>query len=95
MVNMVVRLLTDKMDFENGRPVARYKHRLLMMLDEFPSLGRLEIMQESLAFVAGYGIKCYLICQDINQLKSAKPVMAPTRASHRTAIFRMPTHQTA
>jgi type IV secretion system protein VirD4 len=27
-------------------------------------------MQESLAFVAGYGIKCYLICQDINQLKS-------------------------
>ncbi len=70
MVNMVVRQLTDKMDFENGRPVARYKHRLLMMLDEFPSLGKLEIMQESLAFVAGYGIKCYLICQDINQLKS-------------------------
>jgi len=27
-------------------------------------------MQESLAFVAGYGIKCYLICQDISQLKS-------------------------
>jgi len=70
MVNMVVRLLTDRMDFENGRPVARYQHRLLMMLDEFPSLGKLEIMQESLAFVAGYGIKCYLICQDINQLKS-------------------------
>jgi type IV secretion system protein VirD4 len=70
MVNMVVRLLTDKMSFENGRPVAHYKHRMLMMLDEFPSLGKLEIMQESLAFVAGYGIKCYLICQDINQLKS-------------------------
>lgn len=70
MVNMVVRLLADKMDFENGRPVAHYKHRMLMMLDEFPSLGKLEIMQESLAFVAGYGIKCYLICQDINQLKS-------------------------
>ena len=70
MVNMIVRLLADKMDFENGRPVAHYKHRMLMMLDEFPSLGKLEIMQESLAFVAGYGIKCYLICQDINQLKS-------------------------
>lgn len=70
MVNMIVRLLADKMDFENGRPVAHYKHRLLMMLDEFPSLGKLDIMQESLAFVAGYGIKCYIICQDINQLKS-------------------------
>lgn len=70
MVNMVVRMLADKMDFNNGRPVVNYKHRLLMMLDEFPSLGKLEIMQESLAFLAGYGIKCYLICQDINQLKS-------------------------
>lgn len=70
LVNMIVRLLADKMVFENGRPVAHYKHRMLMMLDEFPSLGKLEILQESLAFVAGYGIKCYLICQDINQLKS-------------------------
>jgi type IV secretion system protein VirD4 len=70
MVNMIIRLLADKMDFKNGRPVVNYKHRLLMMLDEFPSLGKLEILQESLAFVAGYGIKCYLICQDINQLRS-------------------------
>lgn len=77
MVNMVVRLLADKMDFENGRPVAHYKHRLLMMLDEFPSLGKLQILQESLAFVAGYGIKCYLICQDINQLKSRETGYGP------------------
>ena len=70
MVSMVVRLLADRMHFENGRPVPHYRHRLLMMLDEFPSLGRLDILQESLAFVAGYGITCYLICQDINQLKS-------------------------
>jgi type IV secretion system protein VirD4 len=70
MVNMAMRLLADKMDFEKGRPVAHYRHRLLMMLDEFPSLGKLEIMQESLAFCAGYGIKCYLITQDLNQLKS-------------------------
>jgi type IV secretion system protein VirD4 len=69
LVNMIVRLLADKMDFENGRPKAHYKHRLLMMLDEFPSLGKLDIMQESLAFVAGYGIKCYLIVQDLSQLQ--------------------------
>ena len=77
LVNMVVRLLADKMDVENGRPVAHYKHRLLMMLDEFPSLGKLQILQESLAFVAGYGIKCYLICQDINQLKSRETGYGP------------------
>jgi len=71
LISMVVRLLADKMDFENGRPKAHYKHKLLMMIDEFPSLGKLDILQESLAFVAGYGIKCYLICQDLNQLKRA------------------------
>jgi hypothetical protein len=65
-----VRLLADKMEFVKGQPKANYKYRLLMMLDEFPSLGKLEILQEALAFIAGYGIKCYLICQDINQLKS-------------------------
>lgn len=71
LVNMTVRLLADKMDFDKGRPAPKYKHRLLAMLDEFPSLGRLDIMQESLAFVAGYGIKCYLIIQDLSQLQAA------------------------
>jgi type IV secretion system protein VirD4 len=65
MVNMILRLLADRLEFENGRAVAHYRHRLLMMLDEFPALGRLQIFQESLAYLASYGIKCYLICQDI------------------------------
>ncbi|SFK88891.1 type IV secretion system protein VirD4 [Nitrosomonas aestuarii] len=70
LINMIVRKLAGQMVFRNGEPVTHYQHRLLLMLDEFPSLGKLEIFQESLAFIAGYGIKAYLICQDINQLKS-------------------------
>jgi type IV secretion system protein VirD4 len=54
---MIVRLLADKMAFENGRPKPTYKHNL--------------------AFVAGYGIKCYLIAQDINQLKSRETGYGP------------------
>jgi type IV secretion system protein VirD4 len=77
VVNMIVRLLADKMEFENGRPKPAYKHKLLAMIDEFPSLGKLEIMEQSLAFVAGYGIKCYLISQDINQLKSREKGYGP------------------
>jgi type IV secretion system protein VirD4 len=77
IVNMIVRLLADKLDFENGRPKPSYKHRLLAMIDEFPALGKLEILQESLAFVAGYGIKCYLITQDITQLKSRETGYGP------------------
>ncbi len=77
VVNMIVRLLADKMQFENGRPKPSYKHKLLAMIDEFPALGKLEILQESLAFVAGYGIKCYLISQDLNQLKSRETGYGP------------------
>jgi type IV secretion system protein VirD4 len=70
LINMIVRKLANEMAFKDGEPVAHYKNRLLLMLDEFPSLGKLEIFQESLAFIAGYGMKAYLICQDLNQLKS-------------------------
>jgi type IV secretion system protein VirD4 len=77
VVNMIVRLLADKMEFANGQPKPAYKHKLLAMIDEFPALGKLEILQESLAFIAGYGIKCYLISQDINQLKSRETGYGP------------------
>ena len=67
----IIQKLTDHMEFEGGRSVAHYKHRLLLLLDEFPSLGRLEVVEQSLAFLAGYGIKAYLIVQDLAQLHKA------------------------
>lgn len=72
ILNQIVRvLLRPEIEFENGRQKPPHKHRLLLMLDEFPSFGKLEIFQEALAFIAGYGIKAYLIMQDIAQLWSA------------------------
>jgi type IV secretion system protein VirD4 len=50
-------------------PGRKKKHRLLGMLDEFPSVGKLPIIQEGLAYVAGYGIKLYLITQDLAQIQ--------------------------
>jgi type IV secretion system protein VirD4 len=69
--NQILRALTSEMKFEGGRSVAGYKHRLLLMIDELPSLGRLEILQSALAYMAGYGIKSYLITQDVAQLQAA------------------------
>jgi type IV secretion system protein VirD4 len=71
VINQIMRTLTEEMKFENGRSVQGYKHRLLGLLDEFPALGKLDIMEEALAFVAGYGIKMYLITQDKSQLDKA------------------------
>jgi type IV secretion system protein VirD4 len=41
------------------------------MLDEFPTLGKLDIFQESLAFIAGYGLKAFIITQDLSQIYAA------------------------
>jgi type IV secretion system protein VirD4 len=71
VITQIVRGLTEKMAFKDGRSAAGYKHRLLLMLDEFPSLGKLEVFEQSLAFIAGYGLKAYLIIQDISQLWTA------------------------
>lgn len=70
-LNIILGRLTEHMAFENGRSVQGTKHRLLLMLDEFPSLGNLAIFERSLAYLAGYGIKCYLIAQDLSQLQKA------------------------
>jgi type IV secretion system protein VirD4 len=59
------------------RAKRKYKYRLLGMIDELPSLGKLEILQESLAFIGTYGIKFYLICQDLTQLRSREVGYGP------------------
>ncbi len=33
------------------------RHKLLLMLDEFPALGRLDFFETALAFMAGYGMR--------------------------------------
>lgn len=68
LVNQILRKLTETMSFESGRGKSLYKHKLLLMIDEFPTLGRLEILQTSLGFMASYGIKAYLIAQNISQI---------------------------
>jgi type IV secretion system protein VirD4 len=72
IINQLVRvLLRPEITYAGGRPQMPHKHRMLLMLDEFPSYGKLEVFQEALAYIAGHGIKAYLIMQDIAQLWGA------------------------
>ena len=41
------------------------------MLDEFPALGRLDFFETSLAFMAGYGVRAFLVAQSLNQIDRA------------------------
>jgi type IV secretion system protein VirD4 len=54
-ITQVIRRLADEMKFKNGQQVKSYKHRLLLMLDEFPSLGKLQIFEEAIGFIRDMG----------------------------------------
>jgi type IV secretion system protein VirD4 len=70
MFTMVVNRLTERMVFE-GAEQKKNRHRLLLLIDEFPSLNRMEIFADALSYMAGYGLKAYLITQDIRQIVDA------------------------
>jgi type IV secretion system protein VirD4 len=65
ILNQVGRRLTEELAAKDRR------HRLLLMLDEFPALGRLDFFESALAFMAGYGLKAFLIAQSLNQIEKA------------------------
>jgi len=49
IINQVVRRLTESMDFDaNGQGKARYPHRLLLLIDEFPALGNSKCLRKPL-----------------------------------------------
>jgi type IV secretion system protein VirD4 len=63
ILNQIGRRLTEELKPRN--------QRLLLMLDEFPALGRLDFFESALAFMAGYGLKSFLIAQSLNQIENA------------------------
>ena len=65
ILNQIGRRLTERLASKDRR------HRLLLMLDEFPALGRLDFFESALAFMAGYGLKSFLIAQSLNQIEKA------------------------
>jgi type IV secretion system protein VirD4 len=65
ILNQIGRRLTEDLQAKGRR------RRLLLMLDEFPALGRLDFFESALAFMAGYGLKSFLIAQSLNQIERA------------------------
>ena len=68
ILNQIGRRLTESLDGSDG---IQRKHQLLLMLDEFPALGRLDFFESALAFMAGYGLRAFLIAQSLNQIDKA------------------------
>ena len=67
ILNQIGRRLTEQLPLGDGKN----RRQLLLMLDEFPALGRLDFFETALAFLAGYGIRAFLIAQSLNQIVKA------------------------
>ncbi len=68
ILNQIGRRLTESLEGTDG---VKRRHQLLLMLDEFPALGRLDFFESALAFMAGYGLRAFLISQSLNQIDKA------------------------
>lgn len=64
VLNQIARRLTEQEPDPSRR-------KLLLMLDEFPALGRLDFFETALAFMAGYGVRAFLVAQSLNQIEKA------------------------
>ena len=48
----------------------RLKHQCLVILDEFPAIGRVNILAKAVGFIAGYNLRLLPIIQSLSQLES-------------------------
>jgi len=74
-MTMITQRLVEKLNPKENR------HRLLMLIDEFPRLGKLPFFTDALPILAGYNIKAMLVMQSKAQLDARRPTATATRSS--------------
>lgn len=63
LFTMILNRLSEEMN-----PDKENKHKLLLLIDEFPTLGKFTIFAKAFAYLRGYGLRAFLIAQDIDQI---------------------------
>jgi type IV secretion system protein VirD4 len=69
LINQIARAL---MEHQTRDAQGRAKrHRMLLLLDEFPMLGRMPFFEVMMGAMAGYGLKALLVCQSLHHITKA------------------------
>ena len=66
-LRMIITLLTGEMERHRQKPATG--HPVLMVLDEFPALKRMRVIENAAAQIAGFGVRMVLAVQTLAQLK--------------------------
>ena len=77
-----LRLLVAQAINELARSSAKPPRPVLLLLDEFAALGRLQPVERAMGLMAGYGLQLWPILQDIHQLRSLYGTSAGTFLSN-------------
>jgi type IV secretory pathway TraG/TraD family ATPase VirD4 len=65
-LRMMLDLITTQMEITRGKPATG--HPLLMLLDEFAALHRMDVLQKAAPYIAGFGMKLCFVVQTFKQL---------------------------
>lgn len=88
-VNMMLSKLVRDMDYDSP---SQKKQRLLMLFDEFPQLGKLADIENTLAICRSYGIKICIVAQDLNQIYQIYTKENGIMGNTQTQIYFAPTN---
>ena len=98
-ITFLIRRMGARMDFQDGASANSYLHPLVGVIDELPSLRKLDALEDALSYIAGYGIRFFLIYQDDPQLLDEKKGFGSNqqiKSGCQVQIYFTPnTHQTA
>lgn len=66
-LRMIITIITTEMEAVKQQPACG--RRVLLCLDEFAGLKRMEVIESAVAQIAGYGVKMFFVLQSLEQLK--------------------------
>lgn len=70
LLNLLFQQVVDLNTRELPEQNPKLTRKLLLLLDEFPALGNVNVLAKSVAFIAGYGIRLLTVVQSPAQLRA-------------------------
>jgi len=71
---LIINLFFSQLINENTRELPQanpeFKHQCLLLMDEFTSIGRMDIIARAVSFMAGYNLRLLPIVQSLSQLEA-------------------------